>query len=321
LAAVAQAESALRSAEDVGAADNVVHRWRGELSNLRDTLQGIRRFTAVSSLGGLPGEIDADAARVIQTDAGLFVVGSAVYQVDSTGAKLTALLRPGAVVDGRTAGPIIHGASDGGDLVVTDGKTLFRWNSSSKWTADALPATPSGAWTAPFQGAYLGNYYLLDPAKNVILKFGQGQIDADPTSWLNEDQTADFGDAAGFAIDGGIYVLHQSGVLESLFKGESQTTAMASFEPGAATEVGLVGGPGMTHLYVLERGKGATRLIRIDPETGERVQFQVAGEGQANYSQDAVDAFSKATSFAVNESAGTVVFLSGGQLWSAALPH
>lgn len=321
LVAVAKAESALRSAENVGAADNVVHRWRGELNDLRDALQGIHRFTAVSSFVVLPGEIDAETARVIQTDSGLFIVGPAVYRVDSSGAKLTALLRPGAVVDGRTAGSIIHGASDGGDLVVTDGKTLFRWNPSSKWTAAALPATPSGAWTAPFQGAYLGNFYLLDPTKNEILKFGQGRIDADPTSWLNEDQTADFTDAAGFAIDGGIYVLHRSGALETLFKGESQSTAPVSFEPGAATEVGLVGGPGMAHLYVLEHGKAATRLIRIDPKTGERVQFQVAGEGQANFSQDAVDAFSKATSFAVNESAETVVFLSDGRLWSAALPQ
>lgn len=320
LAAVTEAESALRSAEQNGASVSVVQRWRGELATLGDFWQGIHRFAGVVAIGALPGDLHADGARLVQTGVGLFVIAGAVYQFDASGTKLTALLRPGAVVDGRTAGQLTQGSSDGDDLVVSDGKTLFRWNPKRQWTSDALPATPKGAWTAPLQDAYLGNYYLLDPAANRILKFTKGQIGADPSDWLSEGTTIDLKDSAGFSIDGGIFVLHKSGALESLYKGISTSSVAVSYEPGAATEVALVGGPGLGYLYVLERGAEATRLIRIDPTTGKRVQFQVAAEGQPNFSQESVDAFARATSFAVNETTGIVVFLSGGRVWQATLP-
>jgi hypothetical protein len=320
LAAVTEAESALRSAEQNGASASIVQRWRGALATLGDFWQDIHRFTGVAAIGALPSDVKADGARIVQTSAGLFVVAGSDNQIDARGTKLTALLRPRAVVDGLTAGQLTQGSSDGDDLVVSDGKTLFRWNPKKQWRSDALAATPNGAWTAPFQDANLGNYYLLDPAANRILKFTQGQIGADPSDWLTEGQTADLTDAAGFSIDADIYVLHKSGALEPFFKGEPKPSIQVSYEPGAATEVALVGGPDLGYLYVLERGTATTRLIRIDPTTGKRVQFQVAAEGQPNFDQEAVDAFAGATSFAVNETTGVVVFLSGGHVWQATLP-
>lgn len=315
------AESALQSAERNGAPETVVRQWRAELSNLRDGFEGVHRFSRMAPAAALPSGVNGAAAQLVEVGGSLFVIAGAVYQVDATGARLAALLTPGAAVGNRTAGQLIDGAADGADLVASDGKTLFRWNAAAGWSAETLPATAGAGWTSPLHGAYMGNYYLLDAAKAQILKFSQGKIGSDPVSWLASGSQASVRDAAAMALDGSIHVLLKNGSIQTFFKGAAQATTMASFEPGVATEVALAGGPDLAALYVLERGNEATRLIRINPKTGERTQFQAPSEGQPGYSADAVNAFSRATAFAVNERAGTAAFLSGGQLWIASFSN
>jgi len=318
LTSVLAAESALRSAEKSGASDAVVLEWKGRLGTLRDSLQGIHRFVSVISAGALPKEIDGKSARLIQIGSALFVIAGSVYQIDASGTHLTNLLSPGSSAGGRTAGQIAEGAPDGSDLVVSDGKTLFRW-SGEGWTSEALPAGPSGGWLSAIHGAYLGNYYLLDSSKQQIMKFAADKISSEPVGWIDSADRGTIANAVDMVLDGSIRVLLKDGSIETLFKGKAQSNTVVSFEPKVATEVGLSGGSGLTCLYVLERSDAATRLIRFNPETGARTQFQMAGEGQTEYDKAAAEAFETADSFAVNEAAGTVWFLSGGVLWVAML--
>jgi hypothetical protein len=249
----------------------------------------------------------------------LFVIAGSVFQVDADGSHLATLLAPGAKVGGRTAGKIQNGAADGDELVVSDGRTLFRWTASGKWSAEAMPSASGSGWLSAIHGAYLGNYYLLDASKAQILKFTQGAIGSPPVDWLDPNQSEKLSGAVDMELDGTIHLLLANGSIETLFMGKEQSNVVVSYEPGAATEIGLAPGVDLTHLYILERGKTATRLILYNATTGQRTQFQVAGRGQAGYSEAAAHAFANATDFAVNEADGTVSFIADGALWIAAL--
>jgi len=315
---VVAAENALHAAERNGASAALTTPWEGRLNTLRDSLQGTHRFSSFAAAGLLPRDIEG-GSHLVEAGGSLFVIAGSVFQVNADGSHLATLLAPGTKVGGRTAGQIQNGSADGAELVVSDGKTLFRWTAAGKWTAEAMPATSGSGWLSAIHGAYLGNYYLLDLTRSQILKFARGQIGTGPASWLDPADLDKIKGAIDMALDSAIHVLLADGSIETLYMGKERSRVVVSYEPNVATEIGLASGADPTHLYVLERGKLATRLIRYNAATGQRTQFQVAGPGQAGYTEAAVHAFGAATDFAVDESSGKVSFLSEDTLWVAAL--
>jgi hypothetical protein len=310
-------DGALRHGGDA----EVVAEWRDQVARVEDRLDGINRLANLTRIGALPETVEAGHPRLILAGDQLFLVAGSVYMVDEASLRLVPVLKPGQKIDQIKVGQLTNATVDGENLLVTDGKSLFRRHGAGDWSADRLaPSGVAGGWSAEASGAFQGSFYLLNASNAAqIAKFPANKLEQAPEDWLAEDNADPLGDAVDMVVDGSIHVLTADGTIHTFHRGSERATFAVSAISDGATFVGMDGGANDSFLYVLETGDGGARLIRYDRSAKVASQFMAPESNHANFSAESARAFAEALDFVVDEPNGIVYFVTADGLWSGSL--
>ncbi|MCC7353304.1 MAG: hypothetical protein IT330_06055 [Anaerolineae bacterium] len=183
------------------------------------------------------------------------------------------------------------------------------------WGLQTLPISQRETWRYPqLVGSFNGNFYLLDPQLNQILRYrptAEG-FTGDPEPYFVPGTVVDMGGAVDLAIDGNIWILYANGIVQKFFDGRQVPFELLGYdEPLRAPTALFAGQDGTTathHLYVADAGHG--RITEFDKEGKFVRQFRLA-EGQALRS---------VRSFFVDEVNGFLYFLTNDALYKTDLP-
>ena len=317
-AQLANAEIALVKAEADGSPAALVEPLYAEIATLRDAIRRRARLGPIQRIGRLPSGSDWSGARLILHGGQTYVVDGSLYQMDIVNATLVQLLRPGDTIAGLRVGELIDGASDGTDLVITDGRHLLRRAPDGLWSADVMATPiPSGPGMSAL---FDGNYYWLDPASNQILRYRNGGFGDQPRHWIEPGNEVDFSRAIDLQVNGRIYVLLESGTLIDLFRGHVEAEVKLPVI-GADSLVRGFALPGNgKRLYVLFDGPDGPAVARIDRVTGDQQVYLPLPRGFSGYDPVAEDALENAVSFVIDETTGAFSFIADGAVWTGTVP-
>jgi hypothetical protein len=198
-------------------------------------------------------------------------------------------------------------------LILDSAGTLLQLDPT--WGLQTLPISRRESWRYPqLVGSFNGNFYLLDPQLNQILRYrptAEG-FTGDPEPYFAPGTVVDLGGAIDMAIDGNIWILYANGIVQKFFDGRQVPFELVGYdEPLRAPTALFAGQDGTTatrHLYVADAGHG--RIVEYDKEGRFVRQFRLA-EGQALRS---------VRSFFVDEVNGFLYFLTNDALYKTDLP-
>lgn len=314
------ARNALMEALRNGADSEVIAQWLAQADAVEDRLNNVRRIEGIVQLGTLPGPLAGGEARLVQAGGQLFLIASGVYAVDHSNLRMVRVLAEGDDVGRVTVGRITGATADGQDLVVTDGRSLFRRSPDGRWASMRLASSASSeGWVSSASGMFKGSLYLLEiDASPQIKKFGANAFDRDPQNWLYDDAIQAIENGVDMVVDGSIFVLVQDGTIFQLHKGDISGKIDLDALGAESRFVGMDRGSATSALFVVEVGNAEGRLTRIEPSTGAVTHFLPSSRSQVD-GTGAVLAFAEATDFVVDEVTGFVYVLTPSGLWRGSL--
>jgi hypothetical protein len=293
-----------------------------------DELSTVARLTGVTPLATLP-EDGSRSQRVI-------VHGSDVYVLDQ-GAQRVYRYRLTEAGDGleNMHGEVVLSQGQGlvdmawvgtggarqreGLLVLESGGSLLEVDAMGGVTV--LPVAESQtlvlsdkdrAWERPLRaGGFQGNFYLLAPQRNQILKVVPTDrgYDVPPEEWLKPETEVELSHAMDMAIDGFIYVLLADGTIFKFNTGLREPFDQEGLDEPLRSPTALFATPESRSLYVADAGH---RRI---------VQFSRQGTFQRQlHPPPGSEAFDSLWSLWVDEAQGKLYFLSGDRLYVADMP-
>jgi hypothetical protein len=197
-------------------------------------------------------------------------------------------------------------------LVVERNGSLLEWDPVSG--VSVLPVADAANWRKPqAAGAYHGNFYLLDPQQNRILKYLPtiaGYTDP-PLDYLAESTQVDLSGAVDMAIDESIYVLLADGSILKFLGGELQSFRVVDIDEPMRNPVAIsVTGEGDAQGYVYVADAGLARVVQLTKH-GEFIRQFRAAEGQTQL-QDLRGLY-------VDEASQRMYLASGSRLYMAPL--
>jgi len=261
-----------------------------------------------------------DQAQLIVSAGRLYLVSGAVYEVGRQTQTLMPVLTTGDVITDLKVGWLSSATLDSGQLVVSDGHSLFRLDAGGTWSGEQLAsAGKAGGWSIDASGAFDGSYYLLDPGEQQVMKFPARHYSDDPTGWLHASTLDLAANVVDMAVDGKIYLLTADGVLHVLEAGDESVGLAVLPQSDSATPVALYGDATSTYVYVFENAGGQGNLIRYDRSNQQTALLQAPLPDPFVDNSAALVAFASAQEFAVNEEGGVIYFLTSDGLWSASL--
>jgi len=316
-----QAEVALDTAARDGASDSVLRPRRASIAAARDRTNHVTRLTNAARLGTLPEGIDRASLQLLSDGRHLYLIATEVYLVDAQSHALTLLLPPGSTVAGRSVGAHLTAALDGDDLVVSDGRALYRLRPDGSWSATRLGSSNAhpdiGTMTS---AAFNGSFYLLDAKAGEILKYPADQLAAPPEIWLRAERASLPTGALDMVVDRGICVLTAEGEIASYFRGVADGSFRPEVEPPLADPIALAGGTETNALFLAETNGTDGRILRFDRDGRNVRQFLLPRLWQEDASADAADELAHVSDIAVDEASGTVYFVGRNGIWRASIP-
>jgi hypothetical protein len=313
------AQRALNDAINHGAEPAELAPLQQAVAAAEDTASGIGRITEIAKLFDVPAMAAEGQPRLLLAGGRLYLIAGGVYLVGEHDAAPQPVLTPGQRKDGVKAGTIVDAAVDGGELVVSDGATLFRLRDDGGWDALALPDGSEDGWTGDAAGAFKGSFYLLDPENGQIVKFAGSALDNPPSDWLASSEPS-LANAVDMEIDGSIRVLLADGTIITYFKGDQTGSVSAAGPSGLGSFVALAPSASEGVVYAVEIEGGSATLVRVDLTSGETVRLAALTSWHAGYDASATRAFGETVDFAVDEATNTLYFVTDRAVWSATLP-
>jgi hypothetical protein len=170
------------------------------------------------------------------------------------------------------------------DLVILNSTGLLEFNPNWGITSSALAGGESLVLPNAL-GSYFGNFYLLDPQANKLLRYrptadGYG---APPESYFPEGLTVDLTNSVDLAIDGAIYILYQDGRIAKFLSGQPQEFNVTGLDIPFNNPVSIFTAPNeeVQHIYVTDAGnqrivqlnKDGSFVRQFRPRVGEPVTF------------------------------------------------
>ena len=317
---LAEARQALDEALENGADETVIAQWQSQADAVEDRINNVRRIKSLTRIGTLPPSLAGESARLVYAGGQLFLVANEVYAIDDANLRMIRLLKEGDKVGRTAAGRITGATADGQDLVVTDGRSLFRRTPEGRWSAKRLADSASSeGWVSAACGMFKGSLYLLEiDASPQIKKFDANALDREPNNWADDDAIPAISTGVDMVVDGNIFVLTGNGTIHELHKGD--LTGEIELDPlgDDSRFVGMDRGEATSALFVIEVSGTDARLTRVEPEGKDVVHFlppKYDPAGQAG----AAAAFTRATEFVVDEVTGFVFVLTPDGLWRGAL--
>ncbi|MCL6431251.1 MAG: hypothetical protein K6V36_10395 [Anaerolineae bacterium] len=171
-------------------------------------------------------------------------------------------------------------------LILERGGSLLEWDPQRGITV--LPVADSAAWRKPqAAGAFSGNFYLLDPQQDRILKYvaAAGGYTNPPLDYLTEPSPGLLTGAIDMAIDGNIYVLLADGTILKFYAGKQQVFRTSGLDEPLRNPVALYcSGEDDTRGYLYVADAGLARVVQFTKQ-GEFVRQFRAPEGQMQLTQ------------------------------------
>ncbi len=298
-----------------GASADLDHR-QASLYAIEDRLLGRTRLDGPVELGQLPEESIPTGRPVHLLHAGssVFVVGTALFELDRASGRLVRLLGDGDVIDGQTVGPIMDAVGTRSGIAVTDGVTLFDRNGVGRWSAEPFDAeldlsTGSIAAIAIHDDQMIA----IDRSTGAIvsvplLNSATGGSPTLPSSILPGSTGA-----LDLAVDDQLFVLQQDGELVAFDRGWDHSSLAVPVSPALNAPRAM--DANSADVWILDAGNGAGRLIRYAPDENQAVAYELPAAGP-----DRPGPLVRASDFAIDEVGGRIVFVVDRTLWSSRLP-
>jgi hypothetical protein len=157
-----------------------------------------------------------------------------------------------------------------------------------------------------------------------LVRFDQASSNAPADVWAAVEDVPDLANARDFAIDGRIHVLIQDGRTLTFSRGALIGTVSPFVVPSLADVAFLADAPFANDFYIVDRngtiGENAGRIIRVDA-SGEARQYLTPAPVPGDLvGHAAAVTLATAEDLAIDELNGIAYWVSGGQIWRAAIP-
>jgi len=162
-------------------------------------------------------------------------------------------------------------------------------------------------------GAYRGNFYLLDPVSNRVLKYVPGVegYASPPEEYISSQVQVDLGGAVDMAIDGHVYVLLADGRVLKFLSGDLKPFGMAGLDTALRNPSAIFAAGDMDdgHIYIADTGN--QRVVQFDKGGTFLRQFK-APEGSAEMEH--------LRGLFVDEERGRLFLINGNSLLLTSMP-
>jgi hypothetical protein len=176
------------------------------------------------------------------------------------------------------------GSRQTSDLVILNSTGLLEYDPNWGITSSVLAAGEMLKLPAAV-GSYFGNFYILDPQANALLRYlpTADGYSAQPESYFLPDQPVDLTNAVDLAIDGAVYVLFKDGRISKFLGGQQQDFNITGLDLPLNRPVAIYTASDETtqHIYVADAGnyrivqltKDGSFVRQFKPRAGEAVTF------------------------------------------------
>lgn len=176
------------------------------------------------------------------------------------------------------------GSRQTSDLLVLNSTGLLEYHPNWGMATSALAGGEALRLPAAV-ASYFGNFYLLDPQANVLLRYlpTADGYNAPPESYFPPDQTVDLSGAVDLAIDGAVYVLFRDGRIEKYLSGQPTDFNLAGLDKPFNNPTAIFTAPNeeVQYIYIADAGnqrivqlnKDGTFVRQFKPRPGEAVSF------------------------------------------------
>jgi hypothetical protein len=324
MSAIAEAETALARASAAGAGGEALLRRQRDLARVRDDVWRVDRLLDVERIGALPTAGAEGPVRLALAGRTLYLAAGDLFALDAEDRRLLLLLARGDAVPGGAVGDLRHVSVDGGQIVASDGESLYTRDALGGWQRRSLavedvgglrPETPLVVWGEAGYGlSWDGD----------IVRFEQGAGGPMAAVWAEADEAPELESARDFAIDGRIHVLLADGRTLTFSRGDLAGTITPFVVPLLTDAALLAEAPFANALYLVDGtaavGENTGRIVRVDAG-GEARQYLTPLPFPGDPGSAAVAAaLAGVQDVAIDELAGTVYWVTRGELWRARLP-
>lgn len=170
------------------------------------------------------------------------------------------------------------------DLVILNSTGLLEYNSN--WGLATSMLAGGETLKAPAAVAsYFGNFYILDPQANVLLRYlpTADGYSATPQNYFTADQPVNLANAVDLAIDGAVYVLFKDGQIKKYLSGQQTEFNVTGLDMplNNPTAIFTLPDEDVQHIYVADAGnqrvvqltKDGKFVRQLKPRVGEAVTF------------------------------------------------
>jgi hypothetical protein len=331
LGLMAEAETALVQAEQIKPEQTAVAEIRQQIALEVDRVGNVERFNLISPVrqytdpGTALKRIIVQGVEIYVLDEGndrlyhhrLSEDGKALVPDDE--AKLLITARGQSVENIQVAELLdmtwmpTGGSRQTSDLVVLNSSGLLEYNTN--WGITAAPLAAGETLQRPVAvDSYFGNFYVLDPQANVLLRYVP-TVDgytAAPQSYFLPGQPVDLSNAVDMAIDGAIYVLFKDGRIQKFISGQQTDFNVVGLDQPFSNPVAIFtkADEEVQHLYIADAGN--RRIVQLNKDGTFVRQFKPPA--------GAATSFAELQGLYVDEIGSRMYLLDGNKLFLANLP-
>ncbi|HRV91853.1 MAG TPA: hypothetical protein P5526_06800 [Anaerolineae bacterium] len=332
LGLMAEAENSLTQAEQIKPDEEhpEITAMRQQIAAETDRVGHVQRLDAVQQLrqytdaGTQTSSIVVEGVEIYIMDKG----NDRIYHhsLDNEGVSLlpdgeTVLIAAkGQQVDNIQVGELLDmtwmptgGNRQTSDLVVLNSTGLLEYSTNWGLASSMLAATDALKLPVAVD-SYFGNFYVLDPQANVLLRYlpTVDGYNAPPQNYFAANVPVDLSNAVDLAIDGAVYVLYQDGRIAKFQGGQPAEFNVTGLDVPFNNPVAIFTKPDedVQHIYVADAGNH--RIVQLNKDGSFVRQFKPsAGEAAS---------FANLQNIYVDEIGGKMFVLDSNNLYLVKLP-
>jgi hypothetical protein len=327
---LAESEVSLGEAEKIKGPQAAISELREQLRQTADRVGKVQRLYYLPQLRYY-GDSGANPTQLVLQGLDLYVLDPGSQRVfhhrlDDLGETLLPddesliLTGTGQPVDTVTVGKLIHmtwmpagGNRQTSDLIILSDTGLLEYNPSWGITTAAL-ANQEGLMGPVAVSSYFGNFYVLDPPANQILRYlpTPDGYSAPPEPYFPADQPADLAGAVDLAIDGAVYILYGDGRISKFQGGRPVDFNLTGLDLPLTNPVALYTAPDEVVQYLYVADAGRQRIVQLEKD-GRFVRQFKPGAGEAV-------TFARLQDIFVDEISGRLYILDNNTLYAGNIP-
>lgn len=330
LGLMAEAENALIQAEQIKQNQPAITEMRQQIAAEADRVSNVQRLDVIPQLRQYTDE-GTNTSKIVLQGVELYVLDKGndrVYhhRLNSENEGLlpddqsVLIAARGQSIDNIQVEELLDmtwmptgGSRQTSDLVILNSSGLLEYNPN--WGITTAVVAAREALKLPVAvDSYFGNFYVLDPQANALLRFlpTVDGYSAQPQNYFTTNQPVDLTNAVDMAIDGAIYILYKDGRIAKFLGGQPADFNLTGLDQPLSNPVSIFTKPDeeVQHIYVADAGN--QRIVQLNKD-GSFVRQLKPGVGiPVN--------FANLQEIYVDEIGGRMYILDNNNLYMATLP-